>query len=58
MYSYYKKENTYFPEDDCAAVIEMFGGDEERMHLCSLYVNKLGKPFGEKDSLLTDIEYT
>lgn len=52
--TYFKQQGPFFKWDDCPAVIEVFGSQEERMELISLYVNKDGVAFGEEDSLVTD----
>jgi len=43
---------TFFPAEDCPAIIQIFGSREERIAMAKLYVNPQGKCFGEQDSLL------
>jgi len=57
MYSDYVKMDTkkvIFPNEDCPAMIELFGSREERIQMAKLYINANGKPFGESDSLIAD----
>lgn len=51
---YYKKIRTYFPNEDCPAVLEIMGTRSERIEIARLYVNKDGKSYGEEDSLIKD----
>lgn len=53
--SYLKGDGRVFPKEDCPAFIEIFGSPEERIALTSLYITDLGHPYGEKESLLSDI---
>jgi len=53
--SYLKGDGKIFPKDDCPAMIEIYGTPEQRIKLTELYINKDGKPFGDEDSLMSDI---
>ena len=55
MGSYLKSDGKVFPSEDCPAVIEIFGNPQERIKLTELYLTKEGKPFGEDESLISDI---
>jgi len=55
MGSYLKSDGKVFPSEDCPAVIEIFGNPQERIKLTELYINPEGKPFGEDQSLISDI---
>lgn len=54
--SYLSGDGRVFPSSECPAMIELFGSREERIKLTSLYINKDGKPFGEDQSLMSEIE--
>jgi len=56
MTDYWKQGNrTFFPNDDCPAVIDIpVGPIEDRINLIKLYVKPDGNCFGEEDSLLKD----
>jgi predicted ATPase len=53
--SYHQQDGRVFPSDDCPPIIEIFGNPEERIKLTELYINPEGKPFGEEQSLISDI---
>jgi hypothetical protein len=53
--SYLKLDGRIFPVDDSPAFIEIFGNREERIKLTSLYIQENGKPYGEEQSLISDI---
>ena len=55
MGSYLKSDGKVFPSEDCPAVIEIFGNPQERIKLTELYLTEEGKPFGEDQSLISDI---
>jgi hypothetical protein len=44
-----------FPASDCPAIIEIFGNQEERIKMTELYLTESGKPYGEDQSLISDI---
>ncbi len=50
-----KKIRTFFPQEDCPAIIQIFGSREERIAMAKLYVDNNGSCYGEKDSLLKTI---
>jgi len=53
--SYLDGDGKVFPKNDCPAFIEIFGTPEQRIKLTELYINKNGKPYGDEDSLMSDI---
>ena len=53
--SYLKLDGRIFPVDDSPAFVEIFGNREERIKLTSLYIQENGKPYGEEQSLISDI---
>lgn len=55
MSSYLKSDGKIFPSEDCPAVIEIFGNPQERIKLTELYITEKGEPFGEDQSLISDI---
>lgn len=55
MSSYLKSDGKIFPSEDCPAVIEIFGNPRERIKLTELYITEKGEPFGEDQSLISDI---
>jgi deoxyadenosine/deoxycytidine kinase len=55
MASYHKGDGKVFPSEDCPAMIEIFGSQEERIKLTQLYLTETGQPYGEDQSLLTGI---
>lgn len=55
MSSYLKSDGKVFPSEDCPAVIEIFGNPQERIKLTELYITEEGNPFGENQSLISDI---
>lgn len=53
MYSnWYQGDTRFFPKEDRAAMIEIFGNPEERITLMKFYINEDGKMFGEEDTLV------
>lgn len=53
MYTNWSKDDQrFFPKEDRAAIIEIFGTTEERIKLLGFYVDENGKMFGEDDSLV------
>ena len=42
----------FFPKEDRAAMIEIFGTPEERIKMISLYLNDKGGEYGEEESLV------
>ena len=53
MYSSWMKEDErFFPKEDRAAMIEIFGETDERIKMIEFYVDKSGKMFGEDDTLV------
>ena len=53
--SYMRGDGRVFPTNDSPALIEIFGNREERIKMTELYIDKNGKPFGEEQSLISDI---
>jgi GTPase SAR1 family protein len=53
--SYLRGDGRVFPNDDCPALIEIFGSREQRIKMTELYITKDGKPFGDDQSLISDI---
>lgn len=53
--SYLSGDGRVFPTEECPALIEIYGNPEERIKLTSLYIDKEGKPYGDNDSLISDI---
>lgn len=52
---YWKEKRTFFPSDDCPAVIDIpVGPLQDRINYIKLYVNKSGGCFGEEDSLIAN----
>ena len=41
-----KDASTFFPSDDRPAVIEIFGNDQERLHMISMYLDDEGELIG------------
>jgi hypothetical protein len=54
--TYHKGKDTFFPKDDCPAIIEIFGTPEQRLEMAKLYINSKGDIFGEEDNLMNDVE--
>ena len=53
MYTNWSKEDErFFPKEDRAALIEIFGSPEERIKMIEFYVDSSGKMFGEDDTLV------
>jgi predicted ATPase len=53
--SYNVGDGRIFPRDDCPALIEIFGSREERIKITEFYLDKDGKPYGENQSLLSEV---
>lgn len=53
--TYSEKIGPYFNFEDCPAVIEIFGNEEERIEMIGFYVNENGNAYGEDESLISDI---
>lgn len=53
--SYNKGDGRVFPKDDSPALIEIFGNPEERIKMTELYITEKGLPYGEDQSLISDI---
>ena len=53
--SYLRGDGRVFPTDDSPALIEIFGTREQRIKMTELYITKDGKPFGDDQSLISDI---
>lgn len=53
--SYNKTDGRVFPTDNSPAMIEIYGNPQERIALTELYIQPDGKPFGEENSLMSDI---
>ena len=53
MYTNWSKEDErFFPKEDRAALIEIFGSTEERIKMLEFYVNENGNMFGEDETLV------
>ena len=53
MYKNWAEEDTrFFPKEDRAAMIEIFGTTEERLHMLGLYINEDGNMYGDEESLV------
>ena len=48
QYHHHFGKNTFFPSEDCPAIIEVFGNQEERIHLIRQYLDTEGKIIGEE----------
>jgi predicted ATPase len=53
--SYNQGDGRIFPKDDSPAWIEIFGSREERIKMVELYLDKNGKPYGDDQSLLSEV---
>lgn len=53
--SYLKGDGRVFPVDDAPAMIEIYGDRETRIKMTELYLKEDGKPFGDDESLISDI---
>ncbi|NBO36294.1 hypothetical protein EBU91_01975 [bacterium] len=53
--SYHQGDGRVFPKDDSPAIIEIFGNPEERIKMTEFYLDKEGRPYGEDQSLISDI---
>ena len=53
MYTNWAKEDErFFPKEERAAMVEVFGTTEERIRMLGFYLNDAGDVFGEEDSLV------
>lgn len=50
--NWYNDDPRFFPKEDRAALIEIFGSTDERIKMLEFYVDKNGKMFGEDDTLV------
>jgi hypothetical protein len=53
--SYQQGDGRVFPKGDSPPIIEVYGSPEQRIALTSMYITEEGKPYGEEQSLITDI---
>jgi hypothetical protein len=53
--SYNKADGRVFPTEDTPALIEIYGNPEERIIMTEMYLQGDGSPFGDENSLLSDI---
>lgn len=54
MYANWAKEDErFFPKEDRAAIVEVFGSTEDRLTMLGFYINDNGDMFGEEDALVT-----
>lgn len=53
--SYLSGDGRVFPKNDAAAMIEIYGTQQERIKMTELYITKEGKIYGDEDSLMSDI---
>ena len=51
-------DERFFPKEDRAAMIEIFGSPEERITMINMYVDDNGMMFGEEDTLVDTSEIT
>jgi thymidylate kinase len=54
--SYEKQTGSFFPKEDCPAVIELEGPADMRLPQISLYIKDNGRPYGEEDGSLISTE--
>lgn len=53
MYNNWSSEDgRFFPKEDRAALVEIFGTTEERIKLLEFYINEDGNMFGEEESMI------
>lgn len=53
MYNFWSKDDErFFPKEDRAAIVEVFGDTDERIKMLEYYINPDGKMFGEDESLV------
>lgn len=53
MYTNWSSEDgRFFPKEDRAALVEIFGTTEERIKLLEFYINEDGNMFGEEESMI------
>jgi predicted ATPase len=50
--NWYKGDTRFFPKEDRAAIVEVFGTTPERVAMIELYINPEGNMFGEDESLV------
>ena len=50
--NWYTDDPRFFPTEDRAALIEIFGSNDERIKMLEFYIDKTGKMFGEDDTLV------
>jgi predicted ATPase len=53
--SYNKGDGRVFPTEDSPALIEIYGNPQQRITLTEMYIQPDGTPFGEENSLMSDI---
>lgn len=53
--SYHQGDGRVFPKGDSPPIIEIYGNPEQRIALTSMYITEEGKPYGEEQSLISDI---
>ena len=53
--SYSNGDGRIFPKDDSPAWIEIFGNRQERIKMTELYLTETGKPYGDDQSLLSEV---
>jgi hypothetical protein len=53
--SYQQGDGRIFPKGDSPPIIEIYGNPEQRIALTSMYITEEGKPYGEEQSLITDV---
>lgn len=53
--SYLQGDGRIFPKGDSPPIIEIYGSPEQRIALTSMYITEEGKPYGEEQSLISDI---
>lgn len=58
MYASWSKEDVrFFPKEDRAAIVEIFGTTEERIKMQGFYINEAGNMYGEEESLVDTSEF-
>ena len=50
--TWHKGKDTFFPKENCPAIIEIFGNPQERIEIAKLYINSAGDSFTETDALI------
>lgn len=54
--TWHQGKDTFFPKEDCPAIIEIYGTPQQRISIAQLYVNEFGDMYTGNDSLMSDID--